>query len=767
MNDEVLNKHFLPEISGWYFRTLSKHDQADEPYADDLIRSLIKVIFYWFVFRDRREVFSFLRNGDAAAGSIGFEADIISISSLNDLLSILSSYYFTLTENTADALGPELLGTVFEKLLSSYHIADHQKRSKITARNRTGSFYTPQIIVSYMVNESLKSFLDHKDTENSSGSDDINALIDSVDRLKILDPACGSGAFLIEMIDRLTDLLRKADPDNKLWKEKQTKSACAERDVLKRKKLICEIENIFNIGPPDFARRYFLIKSHIYGVDIQPAAIDIAVCRFIISLYASGEDKKWCSESSLLNLFQMIRSGFASADALFDFDPERIFGIKNDFDIVIGNPPYIEFKKLPADEKEKLSRYKSAKGKYDIYVTFIERSLELLHENGIFCCIFPTTFMKKQFGQEIRKMIRRSFRIINIQDFADIQVFGAATSYTGVFLFRKESVTGRYFFQYHQYKNADRKIPASDFCQSLNENKPGSLKEIVTVSNEELSSGIWNFQSEKTKELLRKIYSGSKPLSEYAEAIFQGISSGKDEVFYINEETIRNYNIEKGILRKLLKGRDIKSYRINWSGSYVIYPYDECSKVFPEKYLMEKYPNAYLYLQQKRKLLEGRIYFDESNKKWYELWNHRNYNNFMKERIVTPEISSKNNFALTDSYFGNTKTYHIIPKEMGDDLKYFLLALLNSKLIDFVYKKITTPYAHGFYAYKTQFLNNIPVKTNENLHLIACIARKTDKIPLPSFMDQLNNLIYELYLPHPNREDFLTIINSGINDYHS
>ena len=108
----------------------------------------------------------------------------------------------------------------------------------------------------------------------------------------------------------------------------------------------------------------------------------------------------------------------------------------------------------------------------------------------------------------------------------------------------------------------------------------------------------------------------------------------------------------------------------------------------------------------------GRDYFNKSNKLWFELWNQRNIKKFAKKRIVTPEISSKNSFTIIEDFFGNTKTYHIILRRDGDTLidEYYLLALLNSKLLDFIYKKIATPYAGGFYAYKTQFLSKISIK---------------------------------------------------------
>jgi len=142
----------------------------------------------------------------------------------------------------------------------------------------------------------------------------------------------------------------------------------------------------------------------------------------------------------------------------------------------------------------------------------------------------------------------------------------------------------------------------------------------------------------------------------------------------------------------------------------VFYPYDDNSKVIPENKLKASYPNTYRYLESQRHLLSGRPYFDKSTKRWFEIWNQRNKGNFGLLRIVTPEISDRNHFAITDKYFGNTKTYHIIPKDKSLGNYFYLTALLNSCVLEFYYQAITTPQAGGFFAYKTQFLELLPIK---------------------------------------------------------
>ncbi|WP_228391610.1 BREX-1 system adenine-specific DNA-methyltransferase PglX, partial [Chryseobacterium sp. FP211-J200] len=271
-------------------------------------------------------------------------------SAVKGLINILKSYKFTITENTPIeeevALDPELLGKVFENLLASYN-----PETKTTARKQTGSFYTPREIVNYMVDESLIAYLKNKIQsadviitelgtlqsnlfgnegvrgqaslmQHHSGSElkDNETLLDELlhqlvtynsenpfvdypetskiilehlDQCTILDPACGSGAFPMGILQKMVHILDKLDPDNKIWREvqiekakKDSDDAFAIEDKQAREDLLIEINEAFdeNINNPDYARKLFLIENCIYGVDIQPIATQISKLRFFISL---------------------------------------------------------------------------------------------------------------------------------------------------------------------------------------------------------------------------------------------------------------------------------------------------------------------------------------------------------------------------------------------------------------------------------------------------------------------------------------------------
>lgn len=232
------------------------------------------------------------------------------------LINILKSYKFTITENTPIeedvALDPELLGKVFENLLASYN-----PETKTTARKQTGSFYTPREIVNYMVDESLIAYLKNA-ISDWGGLDDETLdkelhvltsfdskvpfadnpklqrdIITALSTCTILDPACGSGAFPMGILQKMVHILQKLDPDNEVWKEvqldkarKESEAAFEIEDKQAREERLLEINEAFDqsINDPDYARKLFLIENCIYGVDIQPIATQISKLRFFISL---------------------------------------------------------------------------------------------------------------------------------------------------------------------------------------------------------------------------------------------------------------------------------------------------------------------------------------------------------------------------------------------------------------------------------------------------------------------------------------------------
>lgn len=291
----------------------------------------------------------FSRNGNKRNGVFLYRAFVPNVLFFHPdkgILSIFSRYVFTIEENTPQdvqvALDPELLGKVFENLLGAYN-----PETKETARNESGSFYTPREIVQYMVNESLvahlkqtvgaelesqyRQLLDYTTDEVALTEEQKKRILHSLFTCKVLDPACGSGAFPMGMLQQMVHILQQVDPDNTQWREVLLNMAVDESrrafgivDEEERKRKLLEIEETFNNGlnSPDYTRKLYIIESCIYGVDIQPIAMLISRLRFFITLICEQTDIQ--RDKPELNFgiktLPNLESKFVAANSLINAD---------------------------------------------------------------------------------------------------------------------------------------------------------------------------------------------------------------------------------------------------------------------------------------------------------------------------------------------------------------------------------------------------------------------------------------------------------------
>lgn len=275
------------------------------------------------------------------------------------IIDILKSYKFTIAENTPleeeIALDPELLGKVFENLLASYN-----PETQSSARKQTGSFYTPREIVDYMVVESLKAYFaeklraikenaldevlinkklqalfSHADTENPFDTETTKMLIEALSDCKILDPACGSGAYPMGVLNTMVYILTKLDPNNLQWKITLQNRAKEDLDTAKNLKdevirgqatiaaehRIQYIEDSFakSNHELDYTRKLFLIENCIYGVDIQQIAVQISKLRFFISLIVEQKITEGAKNRGILSM-PNLETKFVAANTLIGLE---------------------------------------------------------------------------------------------------------------------------------------------------------------------------------------------------------------------------------------------------------------------------------------------------------------------------------------------------------------------------------------------------------------------------------------------------------------
>lgn len=260
--------------------------------------------------------------------------------SARGIIDILKRYNFTVEENTPFdqevSLDPELLGKVFENLLAAYN-----PETQTTARKQTGSFYTPREIVQYMVDESLiahlkrtvsedleseyRKLVQYTDEEPLLTDEQKRKIMQSLYECKVLDPACGSGAFPMGMLQQMVHILNRIDPNNEQWKEMMLNNAISETSEAyhnatdeERAEIVADIERSFNesINRPDYARKLYLIENCIYGVDIQPIAIQISKLRFFISLVVDQKTNNSPVDNFGIRPLPNLEAKFVAANTL-------------------------------------------------------------------------------------------------------------------------------------------------------------------------------------------------------------------------------------------------------------------------------------------------------------------------------------------------------------------------------------------------------------------------------------------------------------------
>lgn len=350
--DMVNNK--VPFLNGGLFECLD--DKTQNLYIDGFSDNMTKgeqLIVPDFLFFGLEELIDL-------SEEYGIKSKGTKNAAVKGLINILKSYKFTITENTPVeedvALDPELLGKVFENLLASYN-----PETMTTARKQTGSFYTPREIVAYMVDESIIAYLKNSISEQYNNEDELDEklhilisydtvnpfhsdttftkeIVRALDKSKILDPACGSGAFPMGILQKMVHILHKLDPTNEIWKEiqlenalKETEEAYGIEDKIDREEKLIEINDAFDlkVNDPDYARKLYLIENCIYGVDIQPIAIQITKLRFFISLIV---DQKvlWNEFNFGIRPLPNLETKFVAANTLINIKKDNTLFYTNE-----------------------------------------------------------------------------------------------------------------------------------------------------------------------------------------------------------------------------------------------------------------------------------------------------------------------------------------------------------------------------------------------------------------------------------------------------
>lgn len=640
-----------------------------------------------------------------------------------------------------DVIGVELLGSIYERYLgNTIRLTPKQVKveEKPEVRKAGGVYYTPRYIVDYIVRETVGRAIEGKSPKQ-------------IEKIRILDPACGSGSFLIGAFQYLIDYHVKwylAHP------EQEVRHAHPSLDFMR------EVHT-----DPDGAKRLSvyrkakILRNNLFGVDIDPQAVEITMMSLYLKALEGEKSQLPPKQHILPELKYNIMCGnsligpdiydqgmlFAEdeRDRINAFDwnfvpvgaglvpaqdghpqgvplqgtrkggsrtaptpgnvPPSIGQIMRSggFDCVIGNPPYVRQESISEFKEYFEQHYDAFHGVADLYAYFMEKGLCLLREGGYYSVIVSSSFLRTNFAEPLRAFLKKAAATLRIVDFGGLAVFeNAKDTYVCVPLFAKRKQPERIEVA---------RIPSLHF-----ENLEAYLRpRLYTIPYQRLTTEAWSLKSDAEAGVFQRIMEAGQPLGDYVHReFFRGVTTGLNEAFMIDDKTrlalIAKDARSAELIRPLVGGEDIRRWVFHNKDLWLIFTRRGIE--------IEEYPAIKEHLAKwKAELAPKKNSSDKVGRKpgrykWYEIQDDvAYYQTFDSPKIIFPDIAKGPRFCLDTkgNYLANTAYC------LGTDDKY-LLAILNSRLFWFAISNISIPFGvrAGEYRYRLiyQYMEKVPIR---------------------------------------------------------
>jgi len=815
------------------------------------------------------------------------------------ILGLLSRYRFTTQESTPDDQSvdpdPELLGRMFENLYQG------------DERHNTGTYYTPREIVHFMCRQVLDGYLrdtadvqqetldwlrqqvtepDEKPQRLSPQTEE--ALKDALERVRICDPAVGSGAFLLGMMQEIVQL---------------------RKGILKTKAQYVDPE-IEDAEVASWKRH--AIQWSLYGVDINPEAVEICQLRLWLSLVLDLKDPR--TVEPLPNLDFRIVAGDSLVDRVADIsfkeslplgiyqppldvwnkvaqeeqrigqlrqefeatqdNPARLKELRDNiitssrkivryhldaaldtaqgeaqmrsgsvgskgkkketkansrvaqfkhlieeldkhdayqkpflwsvafpdiwqydnqgFDIVLANPPYVRQEKLDADDQEsyKMAYEKVFAGTADILVFFYARAIQILKERGWLSFITSNKYMRAAYGEGLRQFLPERLKLSRVIDFGDLPLFDAngktVAAYPSVVVGKKNGDNAENGLKVADLTYPVRSVLAKAGKKVNPENVRWVLEDLGGVLKESevsdfpqplLNKDRWILEDPALVRLFNRLMNEGTPLGEFVKGrMYYGIKTGLNEAFVIDQakrdELIAEDPRSAELIKPWLRGRDIKRWRPEWAGLYIIAiqnsgdtdasnPWANAKSEAEAKGIFkESYPVIYEHLRwweeyvdpKEPKKMLGLRHRQDHGRFWWELRACAYYREFAKNKVVWGDINQSMRFAWDTSgaFFANTGY-------IATGVPLWLVATLNSKVAEFLMCRITNAVRGGYFRLIHQFMSKLPIVSPSATicERLNGLAQNAVNNPGNAKDNEINDLVAQVYSLKPNE---LTLI---------
>lgn len=485
---------------------------------------------------------------------------------------------------------------------------------------------------------------------------------------RIVDFSCGSGSFLVAALDALLKRLKAIDPDR------------------------------------DWGRE-LIEGGFLNGVDIDEKAVTVAR----LNLW-----NRLAEEPNPLPLPNLSRA-IVQGDGL---DQNTWAHIPRQFDIVLGNPPFLATARV--SNREALEqRFATARGRYDFSYLFVEQAISVTAPSGTIGMVVPNRLFRNHNGSAIRAHLTANMDLITVVDFGSNEVFQGTSAYVGCVVARHQAIVQPPAVSVQVVDV--RKMPEQFIAAFLLDAELGlSSSEIrVYEAQHPRGGGAWSLLSLEEKRAQVHLGDISLRLGEVA-GIFQGIRTGANDVFIINIETederfgaqIVNglgdsFIVELDLLEPVVFGGEVRRYDVIEPSKYLLYPYKN-GVVLSETELESDYPQTHKYLLSYRDILSGRTSLGSSGLKWYELVRRRDTEWLRKPKLLIRDLAPETAFAIDPDggvfIVGGTA---VVPET--EELLFPLLSYLNSQPVNLLMRRLTPQFRGGFQKFEPQHLQQIPV----------------------------------------------------------
>jgi hypothetical protein len=539
-----------------------------------------------------------------------------------------------------DVIGVEVLGNIYEQYLGFVPRLTEKRvkyEPKPEVRKAGGIFYTPEYVVDYIVKNTVGRFLVEKKTKQ-------------IQMLRILDPACGSGSFLIRAYRELEIYYQNLKKE--AWEKRRSALAKVYED---------QAQFSFDEGSQEarwelnvFDKRK-IVLDHLFGVDLDDQAVEVTRLSLMLKML-EGEHGIIPGRAVLPTLDHNIKCGnsLISGDVLklqnffkeewvrtkpFDWDAyfRKIVKEEGGFDVIIGNPPYVRIQTLPKDQVGFFSKnYVSATGNYDIYTLFVERGLHLLKPGGILGFILPHKFFQAAYGQGLRKLIAEKNALMEVVNFRDNQIFEKSSTYTCLLFLQKSKDRTFKYCEVARLEDPEKQLQIIGEHEGYQDDRIRLEK----IPKKQVTEAPWSFSFGEEAALLEKLGNVGNTLGNVAKKIFVGLQTSADTVFIFKDyefqgkfkarvyskELQKKIALEQGLLKRVIRSGDIGRYHAQ-STCMVLFPYkveNDQAHLLSAKEIESVYPLAWSYLKQCRKLLENREGGKFRDDEWYRFGRTQN-----------------------------------------------------------------------------------------------------------------------------------------------